>query len=160
VWKKLDEVPTGEATLPWLYGVAYRVVSHQWRSAARGKRLIDRLAELAVVELPTPDLVLLRREEDRLVLEAASRLRPVDQEILRLTLWEGLSHADVAKVLDVAPSVIKQRAYRARHALAVEFQKPNRNTNPRCSERRCGMTVEDQITVMFARQPGADLICS
>ncbi len=31
-WRKIDQVPEGAAALPWLYAVAYRVVSHQWRS--------------------------------------------------------------------------------------------------------------------------------
>lgn len=30
-WKKIDQMPNGDASLPWLYGVAWRVVAHQWR---------------------------------------------------------------------------------------------------------------------------------
>jgi RNA polymerase sigma-70 factor (ECF subfamily) len=137
-WRRIAELPTGEATLPWLYGVAYRVISHQWRSKARARRLVDRLGGLAAIETATPDLVLLRREEDRLVVKAASRLRPVDQEILRLTLWEGLSHADVATVLDLEPGTVKQRAYRARRALATEFLKLNQEHQPPAAQRGGG----------------------
>jgi DNA-directed RNA polymerase specialized sigma24 family protein len=64
------------------------------------------------------------------VIKAASQLRPIEQEILRLTLWEGLSHADVAKVLELEPAVVKQRAYRARRALAVEYQKLTKERQP------------------------------
>jgi RNA polymerase sigma-70 factor (ECF subfamily) len=137
-WKRIDQVPSGEATLPWLYAVAFRVISHQWRSKARSRRLISRLGGLGDIDPPTPDLVLLRREEDRMVLKAASRLRPVDQEILRLTLWEGLSHAHVATVLDMDPGAVKQRAYRARQALAVEYQRLNRDHQPPAAQKGGG----------------------
>ena len=108
-WKKIDQVPEGGGALPWLYAVAYRVVSHQWRSKARNRRLLTRLGGVATMEPPSPDLVLLRREEDQLVIRAASRLRQADQEILRLTLWEELSHADVAVVLGIDAGAVKQR---------------------------------------------------
>jgi RNA polymerase sigma-70 factor (ECF subfamily) len=129
-WKKIDQVPRGAAALPWLYGVAYRVISHQWRSKARSRRLVTRLGGLAQIEAATPELLLIRREEDQFVMKAASRLRSIDQEILRLTLWEDLALADVALVLDLAPAVIKQRAYRARRALAVEYQKLTNDQPP------------------------------
>jgi RNA polymerase sigma-70 factor (ECF subfamily) len=65
----------------------------------------------------------LRREEHRLVLEAAAHLGPTDQEILRLTLWEELTLADVAVVLDIRVGAVKQRALRARRNLLKEFRR-------------------------------------
>jgi RNA polymerase sigma-70 factor (ECF subfamily) len=129
-WKRIDQVPPGAAALPWLYSVAYRVVSHHWRSKARSRKLVSRLSGLAQAEPPTPELILLRREEDQCVMKAASRLRPIDQEILRLTLWEELPLADVALVLDLHPAAMKQRAYRARRALAVEYQRLTKDRPP------------------------------
>ena len=64
-WRKIDQVPDGEAALPWLYGVAFRVLSHQWRRSARSRRLLEKLQGLAEVEPPTPDLVLVRRTKVR-----------------------------------------------------------------------------------------------
>jgi RNA polymerase sigma-70 factor (ECF subfamily) len=122
-WRRIDQVPEGEAALPWLYGVAYRVLSHQWRHKARSRRLIERLRGLAQVESLSPDVVLVRNEEYNLVLAAAARLRPMDQEVLRLTLWEELPYADVAIVLGIAVTAVKERAYRARRNLAAEYQK-------------------------------------
>jgi DNA-directed RNA polymerase specialized sigma24 family protein len=39
MWRRIDEVPEGDAALVWLYGVAYRVIGHQWRSVKRRSRL-------------------------------------------------------------------------------------------------------------------------
>lgn len=129
-WRRLDQIPEGDGTLPWLYGVAYRVLSHQWRHKARSQRLAARLRGLADVETLAPDVVLVRNEEYQAVLTASSRLRPIDQEILRLTLWEELSHAEVAVVLGIEPSAAKQRAHRARRNLAAEYQRLTKDRQP------------------------------
>lgn len=129
-WRRIEQIPSGEAALPWLYAVAYHVLSHQWRHKARSRRLIERLRGLADVETPSPDVLLVRSEEYRLVIRASSRLRPIDQEVLRLTLWEELSHADVAVVLGIEASAVKQSAYRARRNLANEYQKMTKDRQP------------------------------
>ena len=64
------------------------------------------------------------------MIKAASRLRQADQEVLRLTLWEELSHADVAEVLGLEPGTVKQRAFRARRNLAKEYQKLTKENLP------------------------------
>jgi RNA polymerase sigma-70 factor (ECF subfamily) len=122
-WRRIDQVPDGDAALPWLYAVAYRVLSHQWRHQARSRRLIQRLQGLAQVEAFSPDVVLVKNEEHRLILNASARLRPIDQEVLRLTLWEELSYPEVAVVLGIAITAVKERAHRARRNLAAEYQK-------------------------------------
>jgi RNA polymerase sigma-70 factor (ECF subfamily) len=45
-WRKIDEMPLGDGALPWLYAVAYRVISHQWRSVRRYRRLVARLGSV------------------------------------------------------------------------------------------------------------------
>jgi RNA polymerase sigma-70 factor (ECF subfamily) len=137
-WRRIDQVPEGEAALPWLYAVAFRVLSHQWRHQARSRRLMQRLQGLAEVESLSPDVVLLRSEEHRQVLAATARLRPIDQEILRLTLWEELSHADVAVVLGIEVAAAKERAYRARRNLAAEYQKLTEGHQPPAARKGGG----------------------
>lgn len=100
-WRKIDSVPAGEEALPWLYSVAYRVLSHQWRSTSRSGNLNKKLSHLGVDSPTWPDDVLLVREESRQVLDALARLRPIDQEILRLAIWEELGYSEIASVLDV-----------------------------------------------------------
>jgi RNA polymerase sigma-70 factor (ECF subfamily) len=137
-WRRIDQIPEGEAALLWLYAVAYRVVSHQWRHKARSRRLIQRLQGLADIESFSPDVVLVTGEEHRLVHLAAARLRPTDQEILRLTLWEELPHADVAVVLGIAITAVKERAYRARRNLAAEYQKLSGDSQPPAAREKGG----------------------
>jgi RNA polymerase sigma-70 factor (ECF subfamily) len=122
-WRRIERIPEGDAILPWLYGVAYRVLSHQWRHEARGRRLIEKLQGMAPTEPLSVEVLVVGNEKYRLVLQASSRLRPIDREVLRLTLWEEMSHADVAAVLGIGLAAVKQRAYRARRNLAAEYER-------------------------------------
>lgn len=43
-WRRLEDMPRGEAVRPWLYGTARRVIANQARSQARRSRLQERLS--------------------------------------------------------------------------------------------------------------------
>ncbi len=138
-WRRIDQVPNGHDALFWLYGVAFRMLNRRWRTHTRRRRALERLGRIVDADLAAAtDVVVVQRDEYRLVREAASRLRTVDQEILRLTLWEELSHVEVADVLDIDVDAVKQPAHRARRRLDDEYRRLMRDhANPDCSERRC-----------------------
>lgn len=122
-WRNIRAVPDGEEALPWLYSVAYRVLGHQWRSASRRARLNSRLDSLRVGHASPPEEYVVFDQESQLVLQALSRLKPSDQELLRLTVWEELGHKEIALVLGLSTDAVKKRASRARKALAREFER-------------------------------------
>lgn len=121
-WRRIGEVPAGDEALVWLYGVAYRVIGHQWRSATRRRRLEDRLRSVGHRSASAADDSLANHDEHRLVREAAARLSDTDAEVLRLATWEQLSHAEIAAVLNVDANAVKQRLHRARRHLAREYR--------------------------------------
>ncbi len=120
-WRKIDDVPSDSQTLPWLYGVAYRVLLHQWRSSARRRRLSRRLSSLGVERPAIPEDYIVLNQDSQRVIEATSRLKPIDQEILRLSLWEELRHAEIADVLDLKAEAVRKRLSRALSNLTNEF---------------------------------------
>ena len=122
-WKKIDEVPRSAEALPWLYGVAYRVLASQWRGISRRRRFENQLASLGVPGPKTPEDFIVTRYESRQVLDAAARLKSTDQEILRLSLWEELSHADIGLVLDINPDAVRKRLSRSLQNLTREFER-------------------------------------
>jgi RNA polymerase sigma factor (sigma-70 family) len=66
---------------------------------------------------PSPTGVLVRREEQRLLMFALQRI-PVDQQIaLELTYWEGLSAPDIACVLGIPENTVYSRVRRAKTGL-------------------------------------------
>ena len=123
VWRKLDDVPDDDTARLWLYRVAYRVVGHQWRGVTRRRRLDQRLRSVTGSALPGLDEAVIERDEHRLVLRAAASLGHTDGEVLRLSVWEQLSIADIASLLDIEPNAVKQRLHRARRNLAREFRR-------------------------------------
>ena len=123
VWRRLDEVPGGEKALMWTYGVAYRVIGHQWRSTTRRRRLQDRLRIVDSQPMSAADQSIVDADEYRLVLAALARLGDTDAEVLRLVAWEQLSITDVAAVLGIKPDTARQRLHRARRNLAREHHR-------------------------------------
>jgi RNA polymerase sigma-70 factor (ECF subfamily) len=142
-WRRMEDVPDGESVLPWLYGVARRVLSRQWRSETRLRRLRQRAGSLADSTPDGPESVVVQREELDLVLQALSRLRPADQEVLRLVAWDGLPHATIAGLLGCSVNAVDQRLHRARRRLAIQYR----------SLARHGRTV--QVSTPIAEKGGA-----
>lgn len=125
-WRRLDEVPPEDRTLSWLYGTAYRVLSNQWRSRDRRRRLVTRLrSDTAGSGAPQPEFELVRSEAAREVVDALSKLNARDQEMLRLAEWEEMSPAEIAELIGVSRNAIDQRLHRARERLAREMNRAN-----------------------------------
>ena len=123
MWRRIDEVPEGDAALVWLYTVAYRMIGHQWRSVTRRGQLQSRLqtaeSRPGVSAADSGlDEVNLRR-----VLAALARLNDIDAEVLRLDAWEQLSAVSIAAVLEIEPAAARQRLHRARRHLAREYDR-------------------------------------
>ena len=135
VWRRLAEVPEGDAGLPWLYGVARRVLANQRRGNQRRSDLSTRMRGQAPI-VPDVESQVVAGDERRIVLAALARLRPADQEILRLAVWEELSHRDIAGVIACAESSVAVRLHRARTRLGREIGKEERRIGQETSGRR------------------------
>ncbi|NNF11364.1 MAG: sigma-70 family RNA polymerase sigma factor, partial [Acidimicrobiia bacterium] len=59
-----------------------------------------------------------RNAEYQAALDALSRLKPIDQELLRLRIWEDLSHAEIGEVLGISSHAVTMRLKRATGRLA------------------------------------------
>lgn len=123
VWRKIDELPADDKVRSWLFGIAYRVLGHQWRSQRRYRRLRERVASVGNRYEAGPEAVVVQRAQDREVVEAARRLGQADQEILRLAGWERLPHADIAEILGISVAAVDQRFHRAKKRLAKEYDR-------------------------------------
>lgn len=119
-WRRLETIPRDRELL-WLYGVARRVLANQRRSLKRAGRLIDKLTSISADPVSTPETIVVRRQEHEELLAAVSRLRPQDQELLRLTTWEELPHDEIAELLGCSRHAVDQRLYRATKRLAREL---------------------------------------
>ena len=122
-WRRLDDIPQGEAALGWLYGVARRVLANEFRGTRSSRRLLARLRGDDPPLSPTPEVVVVRRERDLTMLDALGRLRPDDREVLRLAWWEELPHTEIAALLGGSPQAVSQRIHRAARRVARDFER-------------------------------------
>lgn len=92
----LDDVP-GDA-LPWLLGVARRVLANRRRSENRGVALRARIRS----EQSAGGGVIATPDADSPALRALWSLSERDQEVLMLAAWDGLDRGQAAAVLGIS----------------------------------------------------------
>lgn len=125
-WRRLDDMPPRQ--LPWLYGVARKVLAGQRRTRHRYNNLIELFRGQRLASIEGPETIVVRRADYELVLQALSTLRPGDKEILSLTAWEGLSHREIGETLGVSVAAVDQRFHRAKRRLAERLESLERST--------------------------------
>jgi RNA polymerase sigma-70 factor (ECF subfamily) len=115
-WRRGDQVP--DDPLPWLLGVARRVLSNQRRGDLRREALRVRLkttwAGSAMVWQPPsgvgPELA-----------GALASLSDREREALLLTAWDGLDLNRAAKAAGCSPAAFRVRLHRARKRVAAQL---------------------------------------
>lgn len=136
-WRHRDALP--DEVLPWLYGVARRVMLNERRAARRRERLDARLGGERSVSAGDPaDIV----SERAVILAALGRLSEPEREAVRLAAWEGLGRDQAAAALGCSGNAYAIRLYRARRRLARYLAAdplPNRQPRP----PRAAETAED-----------------
>jgi RNA polymerase sigma-70 factor (ECF subfamily) len=122
-WRRLEDVPPGEQTRPWLYGVARRVLANHLRGEGRRHALADRLRQ----ELTESD-ELDRSLPDNSPAAIAFRAPPEqDRDLLSLVAWEDLDTAQIAIALGISRNAVRIRLHRARKRFAKLLTAPLAN---------------------------------
>jgi RNA polymerase sigma factor (sigma-70 family) len=115
-WRRLDELPRGDAVRVWLYATARRVLANQRRANRRRNALHERMAMERVVTAEEPS------DEHVLVHRALDALPVRDREVLLLAEWEGLSPTEIASVVGCLTVTARGRLHRARRRFRAEFE--------------------------------------
>jgi RNA polymerase sigma-70 factor, ECF subfamily len=123
-WRRLADVPSDP--LPWLLGIARRILANRRRGEARSAALHHRLARTAQPQASDD-----RRggSLDEKVESALRALSDRDREILLLVAWDGLEPARAARALGVRPGTFAVRLHRARRRLAKLLADPDADDN-------------------------------
>ena len=116
-WRRLDHIP--DPALPWLLGVARRVLATQRRGDRRRRSLDARLAAMQSRALPPG-----RDEADDSAIAVLASLPEKDREALMLTAWEGLSPSEAAIVLGEPAGRFRVRLHRAKRRIKALLAQP------------------------------------
>ena len=109
-WRSAARMPEAPQDRLWLYGIRAQQSSTLERSLFRRGRLQHRLeAEPNEATGPTGSADQL----DIHLARAVGHLRPKDQEVLRLILWDEIDRSDVAVILGCSTNAVDVRFHRA-----------------------------------------------
>lgn len=125
-WRRIEDVPDGDATLKWLYRTAHNVIGNHYRRRNRRRSHLvplDRVTPRDVTD-DGPETVIVRREADREVIDALARLSDSDRQVLLLSAWEGLSHASIGEIVGCSAHAVDQRIHRAVRRLGNQLAAP------------------------------------
>jgi RNA polymerase sigma-70 factor (ECF subfamily) len=115
-WRRLDEVPAGEAARPWLYATARRVVANEARADARRSKLNQKLNGQPVAIEQSEEGPLAEQ-----VHEALAALAPRDRELLFLAECEGFTATEIGRIMLRPPVTVRVRLHRAKRRFRAAF---------------------------------------
>ncbi|MDI1463895.1 sigma-70 family RNA polymerase sigma factor [Catellatospora sp. KI3] len=113
-WRRLADLPTDHPRA-WLYATARQIVANEVRGRTRWDRLTAKAAASGETRVEDHSAQVDEQLRVRAVLDSLS---PADQELLRLTEWDGLDVAEAALVLRCSRTALKVRLHRARRRFA------------------------------------------
>lgn len=128
-WRHRTRRPHRE--LPWLYGVARKVIRDRYRSQDRWTKLQQRIE----VNRPSPgDTVADPASAAVAANLALAALDETDRETLLLVSWEGLDARQAAAAMGITPAAFRMRLTRARrrltsHMRALGLDSPHPSTS-------------------------------
>jgi RNA polymerase sigma-70 factor (ECF subfamily) len=116
----------GTGVRAWLLAIVRNVAYTTLTAHKRSRKVIAVSKELslgdglgwdAASQDPSPEEVLIAREEQQFLLDALTRLPPIHRDILVLREMEGLSYAEISQITGTAIGTVMSRLSRARAEL-------------------------------------------
>ena len=114
-WQKRNRIPAGSDARLWLFGVARNVMR---RGHERHRRLAIAAQSLAEeLQSAASARPALAPDQSESITAALAELSAVDQEIITMISWDGLTPREIGQVLGISANVVRVRAHRARAKL-------------------------------------------
>jgi RNA polymerase sigma-70 factor (ECF subfamily) len=120
-WRRFGDVPESrDEARAWLFTVAHNLLRNRQRSEIRQRSLALRIMrEPGAGAGAEADGVAERVD----LVRAWQRLSVADQQVLTLTVFEGLTGPQAARVLGISRTALSLRLLRARHRLRHHLQR-------------------------------------
>jgi RNA polymerase sigma-70 factor (ECF subfamily) len=105
----------------WLFGIAHQKVIQRWRKSGREQLSFEELSEDAQDEDPTPDELLIQKEDESRFMALLNELPPAHRSVLLLHYLEEFSLEQIAEVTGASVGTVKSRLHYARKSLRKLF---------------------------------------
>ena len=116
---KIDSLKNGMLFKHWLFSIARNEALMKIRKRHPGTSTVA--DEVWEDETPTDQLE--HQETSEIVQRLLKDLKHEYREVLVLREYEGLSYADISKIIGVSENVIRVRLYRARNAMTERLKR-------------------------------------
>lgn len=120
VWKALPQFRGASAFSTWLYRLTLNACTDHYRRERkrRGDLSLDD-PDLSPIRdaAPSPEEIVIQREEEAILRKALAELPEQHRVILILREMDGLDYQEIAQVLELQVGTVKSRLARARRAL-------------------------------------------
>jgi RNA polymerase sigma factor (sigma-70 family) len=116
-WRRFDSLQ--DDPLPWLFGVARRILANHHRAERRRGALVARL--LGTGSGPDDTGWMPPREMSAELSDAIAALPPSEREALLLVAWEGLDSTRAARAAGCTPAAFRVRLHRARRRVVASL---------------------------------------
>ncbi|MEM7154520.1 MAG: RNA polymerase sigma factor [Myxococcota bacterium] len=108
----------------FIFSIARNVLLRYHRDFARrdSKRVLDyRVSSVAELGVTPGTVMMIERDQERVRL-ALQRIPLHFQEIIELSYWEEVPNDELAEILEIEPTTVRTRLFRARKALAKALE--------------------------------------
>jgi RNA polymerase sigma-70 factor (ECF subfamily) len=120
-WQQRDRYDADAGSMAaWLFGIAVRKAAGHKRSFVRASRAAARLCVFPAISDDEADRVAEQVDARTTTAQLATALRALpgrDRNVLLLSTWAQLDHAEIAAALNIPAGTVRSRLHRARKAL-------------------------------------------
>jgi RNA polymerase sigma-70 factor (ECF subfamily) len=101
----------------WLFGIAHQKCVQRWRKAARETVPLDERDDDFPDAYAGPEELLIRKEQEELLMKFLDQLTPPHRAVLLLHFLEDFSLEEIARVTDSGVGTVKSRLHYAKKSL-------------------------------------------
>ncbi|QJB31893.1 RNA polymerase sigma-70 factor [Chitinophaga oryzae] len=125
LWEKRSHLPGVENFDAWLFIMARNTILNKLnRKATEAMMLTD---DLPLEDQLTPEMAIEYKQTALLVQEALTRLPPQQLQVFRLSREQGLTHAQIARQMNISQATVKSHIIRALHTLRAYIRERDGN---------------------------------
>jgi RNA polymerase sigma-70 factor (ECF subfamily) len=101
----------------WLFGIAHQKCIQRWRKQTREEMLREEFAGVPETFESSPDVLLIREEQEAEFMNLLNQLPPPQRSVLLLRFVEDFSLEEIAGVTGVSIGTVKSRLHYAKKSL-------------------------------------------